>query len=67
MEGKVLVGVLVDLDGSISKGLKLFIESGFLILDNVVLDVVSKELFDSSNKFKLYWYEFDFDSFNCIS
>ena len=67
LEGKALVGVLVDPDGSISKGPKLLIESGFPILDNAALDAVSKESFDSSNKPKLYRYEFDFDSSNCTS
>ena len=67
LEGKVTVGVLVNPDGSISKGPKLLLESGYSMLDETALDAVSEESFDSSDDSKLYQYEFDFDSSNCSS
>jgi len=65
LEGKATVGVLVNPDGSISKGPRLLLESGFPMLDEAALDAVSKESFDSNDDSKLYQYEFDFDSSSC--
>ena len=67
LEGKAMVGLLVGPDGSIGEGPKLLLKSGYSILDKAALDVVSKESFNSSNKSKLYQYEFNFDSSNCSS
>ncbi|MEM1167894.1 MAG: TonB family protein [Cyanobacteria bacterium P01_H01_bin.35] len=67
LEGKAMVGVLVNPDGSISEGPKLLLESGSPMLDEAALDAVTKESFDSSDDSKLYRYEFDFDSSNCNS
>ncbi|OZH55214.1 hypothetical protein AFK68_06035 [Hydrocoleum sp. CS-953] len=65
LEGKATVGVLVSPDGTITKGPKLLLETGYPMLDEVALDAVSKQSFDSSDDSKLYQYEFDFDSSNC--
>ena len=65
LEGKATVGVLVNPDGSISKGPKLLLDSGSPILDEAALDAVSQESFNSNDDSKLYQYEFDFDSSNC--
>ncbi|MEB3342159.1 energy transducer TonB [Okeania sp.] len=65
LEGKAIVGVLVNPDGSISVGPKLLLESGSTILDDAALDAVAKESFDVSDESKLYQYEFNFDSSSC--
>ncbi len=65
LEGKAAVGVLVNSDGTIERGPKLLLESGYPVLDEAALDAVSKESFSSSDRSKLYQYEFNFDSSNC--
>ncbi|MCL2924011.1 MAG: energy transducer TonB [Trichodesmium sp. MAG_R04] len=67
LKGQAMVGLLVGPDGSISEGPKLLLKSGYSMLDKAALDAVSKESFNSSNKSKLYQYEFNFDSSNCSS
>ncbi|NEN89250.1 MAG: TonB family protein [Okeania sp. SIO3H1] len=65
LEGKATVGVLVSSDGSITNGPKLLLESGHSVLDEAAIDAVNNQSFSSSDRSKLYQYEFNFDSSNC--
>ncbi|MDY7005657.1 MAG: TonB family protein [Cyanobacteriota bacterium] len=65
LEGKATVGVLVSPDGSITNGPKLLLESGHSVLDEAAIGAVNDRSFSSSDRSKLYQYEFNFDSSNC--
>ena len=65
LEGKATVGVLVSPDGSITNGPKLLLESGHSVLDGAAIDAVNNQSFSSSDRSRLYQYEFNFDSSNC--
>ncbi|NEP83814.1 MAG: TonB family protein [Okeania sp. SIO3B3] len=65
LEGKATVGVLVSPDGSITNGPKLLLESGHSVLDEAAIGAVNNQSFSSSDRSKLYQYEFNFDSSNC--
>ncbi|NES74297.1 MULTISPECIES: TonB family protein [Okeania] len=65
LEGKAAVGVLVSPDGGITDGPKLLLESGHSVLDEAAIDAVNNQSFSSSDRSKLYQYEFNFDSSNC--
>ncbi|NEO54824.1 MAG: hypothetical protein F6K54_18100 [Okeania sp. SIO3B5] len=65
LEGKAAVGVLVSPDGGITDGPKLLLESGHSVLDEAAIGAVNNQSFSSSDRSKLYQYEFNFDSSNC--
>ncbi|GGA55582.1 energy transducer TonB [Okeania sp. KiyG1] len=65
LEGKATVGVLVSPDGGITNGPKLLLESGHSVLDEAAIGAVNNQSFSSSDRSKLYQYEFNFDSSNC--
>lgn len=67
LKGNALVGVLVSPDGTIERGPKLLVNSDYAVLDEAALDAVSKRSFSSSDRSKLYQYEFNFDSSNCTA
>lgn len=65
LEGKATVGVLVSPDGNITNGPKLLLESGHSVLDEAAIGAVNNQSFSSSDRSKLYQFEFNFDSSNC--